>query len=77
MMNKFEECIQHFTLMITNYPKHPNLGDAQFFLAQSHENQGKKEMAEVFYKTILSKVPNGDSPVNIKAKKALAALGDA
>ncbi|MDR1248755.1 MAG: tetratricopeptide repeat protein, partial [Treponema sp.] len=77
MMNKFEECIQHFTKMITNYPKHPNLGDALFLMAQSHENQGKKEMAEVFYKMILTKIPSEDAPVNIKAKKALAALGNA
>jgi TolA-binding protein len=75
LMNKFEECIRHFTLMITKYPKHPNLGDALFLMAQSHENQGKKDMAEVFYKTILSKIPREDAPINIKAKKALAALG--
>jgi TolA-binding protein len=74
MMNRFEECIQHFTVMITSYPKHPNLGDALFFMAQSHENRGKKEMAEVFYKKILSMVPNGDEPVNMKARRALAAL---
>jgi TolA-binding protein len=77
MLNKFEECIQHFTRMITKYPKHPNLGDALFLMAQSHENQGKKEMAEVFYKMILTKIPSGDAPVNIKAQKALAALGSA
>lgn len=76
MMNRFDECIRHFTMMITSYPKHPNLGDAIFFIAQSHENRGTKEMAEVFYKKILSMVPNGDEPVNKKARKALAALGD-
>jgi TolA-binding protein len=74
MMNKFDECIRHFTAMITNYPKHPNLEDALFLMAQSHENRGKKEMAEVFYKKILSMVPNGDKPVTMKAQKALAAL---
>jgi TolA-binding protein len=74
MMNRFEECIKHFTRMILTYPKHPNLGDALFFVAQSHENQGKKEMAETFYKKILSMVPNGDDPVNMKATKALTAL---
>jgi TolA-binding protein len=74
MMNKFEECIRHFTLMITNYPRHPNLGDALLYIAQSHGNQGKKEMAEVFYKKILSMVPDKNAPVNMKAKKALATL---
>jgi TolA-binding protein len=77
MLNRFDECIQHFTRMITSYPKHPKLGDALFFMAQSHENRGKREMAEVFYKKILSMIPNGNEPVNRKAQKALAALKDA
>jgi TolA-binding protein len=77
LMNKFEDCIRHFTLMITNYPKHPNLGEALFFMAQSHGNQGNRDMAEVLYKKILDMIPDGDVPVNIQAKKALAALGGA
>jgi TolA-binding protein len=77
MLNRFDECIQHFTQMITNYPKHPNLGDALFFMAQAHENLGKKEMAKVFYKKILSTVAGEDKPVTVKAQKALAALKDA
>jgi TolA-binding protein len=75
MMNKFDECIQQFTIMITSYPKHPNLGDALFFMAQSHENRGKKDMAKVFYKQILSMIPDEEDPVNLKAKKALTTLG--
>jgi TolA-binding protein len=77
MLNKFDECIKHFTLMLTSYPKHPNLPEALFLMAQSHENLGRKDMAEVFYKKILSMVPNGDNPINVKAKKALADLGGA
>jgi TolA-binding protein len=77
MMNSFDECIRHFTGMITRYPKHPDLEDALFFIAQSHENQGKKEMAEVFYKKILAMVPDGNAPVNVKARKALASLKEA
>ncbi|MDR2738347.1 MAG: tetratricopeptide repeat protein [Treponema sp.] len=77
MLNKFDECIQHFTRMLTTYPKHPNLPDALFLMAQSHENRGKKDMAEVFYKKILSMILDGDNPINIKVKKALAALGRA
>jgi TolA-binding protein len=77
MMNKFDECIQHFTLMITSYPKHPNLGDALFFIGQSHENRGMKDMAIVFYKKILSMIPDQEEPVHLKAKKALSGLGGA
>jgi TolA-binding protein len=77
MLNKFDECIQHFTRMLTSYPRHPNLPDALFLMAQSYENRGKKDMAEVFYKKILSMVPDGDNPINMKVKTALATLGGA
>jgi TolA-binding protein len=77
MMNKFDECIQHFTTMLTTYPKHPNLGDALLFMAQSYENRGKRDMAKVFYKQILSLIPDEEDPVNIKAEKALTLLGGA
>ncbi|AEF85797.1 putative cyclic nucleotide-binding protein [Treponema primitia ZAS-2] len=77
MMNKFDECIQHFTIMITSYPKHPNLGDALYFIGQSHENRGMKDMAIVFYKKILSMIPDQEEPVHQKAKKALSSLGGA
>ncbi|MDR1597147.1 MAG: cyclic nucleotide-binding domain-containing protein [Treponema sp.] len=74
MLNKFDECIQHFTLMLTSYPRHPKLPDALFLMAQSYKNRGKKDMAEVFYKKILSMVPDGDNPINMKAKKALTTM---
>jgi TolA-binding protein len=75
MMTKFDECIQHFTIMLTSYPKHPNLGEALLFMAQSHENRGKRDMAKVFYKQILTLIPDEEDPVNLKAKKALTSLG--
>jgi TolA-binding protein len=75
MMHKFDECIRHFTQMLTTYPKHPKMGDALFFIAQSYENRGKQDRAEAFYRKILSMVPDGEDPLNRKAKKALTALG--
>jgi TolA-binding protein len=77
MLNKFDECIQQFTRMLTSYPRHPNLPEALFLMAQSYENRGQKDMAEVFYKKILSMVPDRDNPINMKAKMALAILGGA
>jgi TolA-binding protein len=74
MMNKFEECIQHCTAMITTYPRHPNLGDALLLMGQSHENQGRKGQAETFYRKILVIVTEERDPVNMNAKKALAAI---
>jgi CRP-like cAMP-binding protein len=74
MMNKFEECIQHCAAMITTYPRHPNLGEALLLMGQSHENQGRKGQAEIFYRKILIIVTEEGDPVNMNAKKALAAM---
>ena len=76
MMDKFDEGIQHFTQMLTNYPKHPRMGDALFFIAQSYENSERKDLAGAFYRKILSMVPDGEDPLAIKTKKALTALGE-
>jgi TolA-binding protein len=77
MMHKFDECIQHFSDMLSTYPQHPKQGDALFSVAQSYESLERKDMAEIFYKSLLSIIPNGEDPLQVKAKKALAALGRA
>jgi TolA-binding protein len=60
--------------MITAYPKHPDLGDALYFMAQAHEKKGDKDRAATFYKKILSMTTDEDDMIHIKAKKALKAL---
>jgi TolA-binding protein len=74
LLNKYDDCIKHYTMMITKYPKHPNLGDALFFMGQSYEKNGRKDQAMVFYKKILTMVTDEDEAVHIKAKRALGAL---
>jgi len=75
VLGKFEETIKHYTQMITTYPKHPNLNDALFYMAQGHEKRGDKDRASSFYKKILSMVQDEDDMVYLKANKALKALG--
>ncbi len=75
MTAKYEECIKHYTGMITAYPKHPDLPDALFFMAQSYEKKGEADRAGTFYKKILSMETDEDEMIHIKAKKALKALG--
>jgi len=69
-----EACIKHYTQMITAYPKHPDLGDSLYFMAQSYEKKGEKDRAVTFYKKILSMATDEDEMIHIKAKKALKAL---
>ncbi|MDR1429508.1 MAG: cyclic nucleotide-binding domain-containing protein [Spirochaetaceae bacterium] len=74
LLGKYEDCIKHYTLMIAKYPKHPDLGDALFFMGQSYEKRGSKDQAAMFYKKILSLTASEDSATHIKAKRALKAL---
>lgn len=74
LTGKFDECIKHYTGMITSYPKHPDLPDALYFMAQSYEKKGEKDRAGTFYKKILSMETDEDEMIHIKAKKALKAL---
>ncbi|MFQ3546951.1 MAG: cyclic nucleotide-binding domain-containing protein [Termitinemataceae bacterium] len=74
LLGKYDDCIKHYTNMITTYPKHPDLGSALYFMAQCYEKKGDKDRASSFYKKILSMTDDEDDAIHIKAKKALKAL---
>ena len=74
LLNKFEDCIKYYTMMITKYPKHPDLADALFVMGQSYEKSNRKEQAAAFYKKILSMTGNPEEGAHIKAKRALKIL---
>jgi TolA-binding protein len=74
LMGKYEDCVKHYTSMITTYPKHPDLGDALYYMGQCYEKKGEKDRATTFYKKILSIATDEDDAVHMKAKKALKAL---
>ncbi|MDR0877779.1 MAG: tetratricopeptide repeat protein, partial [Treponema sp.] len=74
LLNKFDDCIKYYTGMITQYPKHPDLRDAIFFIGQSYEKNGRKDQAAAFYKKILSMSADDDDGTTVKAKRALRAL---
>ncbi|GAB1484944.1 hypothetical protein MASR2M78_37620 [Treponema sp.] len=71
---KYDDCIKHYTSMITAYPKHPDLGDALYFMAQAYEKKGEKDRSSTFYKKILAMSTDEDDIIHMKAKKALKAL---
>jgi TolA-binding protein len=74
LMGKYNDCIEHFTKVLTKYPKHPELGNALFFMGQSYEKLYRKDQAAAFYKKILTIVVDEEEGVHIKAKRALKAL---
>ena len=74
LLGKYDECIKYYTMMITKYPKHPDLADALFYMGQSYERNNRKDQAETFYKKILSMSGNEEDGTKLKAKRALKAL---
>jgi TolA-binding protein len=74
LQGKFDDCIMHYTTMITRYPKHSALGDALFLMGQSYEKNNRKDQAVTFYKKILSMPGDGDDSLHAKAEKALKGL---
>jgi CRP-like cAMP-binding protein len=73
-LNKFDDCIKYYTMMLTKYPRHPDLRDAIFFIGQSYEKNGRKDQAAAFYRKILSMSADDDDGTTVKAKRALKAL---
>ena len=74
LLGKFDDCIKYYTVMLTKYPKHPDLRDAIFFIGQSYEKNGRKDQAAAFYRKILSMSADDDDGTTVKAKRALKAL---
>lgn len=74
-INKFDQCIKHYTMMIQKYPKHPDIVDALYYVGNSYEKLDDKTKAAGFYKKILS-MAREDLPVYRKSKKALKKLGE-
>ncbi|MCL2382502.1 MAG: cyclic nucleotide-binding domain-containing protein [Treponema sp.] len=74
LLNKFDDCIKYYTMMITKYPKHPDLEDALFYMGQSYERNNRKDQAMIFYKKILSMPGSEEDGTKIKARRALKAL---
>ena len=74
LLSKFEDCIRYYTMMITKYPRHPDLADALFYMGQSYEKGSRRDQAQTFYKKILSMPGDEESGTKIKARRALKAL---
>ena len=74
LLNKFEDCIKYYTMMIAKYPRHPALSDALYHMGQSYEKNNRKDMAATFYKKILSMPGDEEDAAHVKARRALKAL---
>jgi TolA-binding protein len=75
MLNNFDDCIRHYTMLISKYPKHPDLPDALFYMGQSYEKSNNKAVAVSLYKKILTMPGDENDGSHLRAKRALNAMG--
>jgi len=74
LLNNYQDCIKHYTMLITKFPKHPDLADALFYMGQSYEKSNNKAVALSLYKKILTMSVDEDDGTKLKAKRAMKAL---
>ncbi|MFP4385452.1 MAG: tetratricopeptide repeat protein [Spirochaetia bacterium] len=68
-MEKYDQCIKHYTGLIQKYPKIPDLPDALFYIGESYRFTADNSRAASFYRKILSMSP--DESLKRKTGKAL------
>lgn len=76
-LGQWDPTLQHFTGIIKDHPKHPDMADILYVMGQCWERKGDAARAVGFYKKVLSMPGDDDSSARIKAKKAVNALGGA
>jgi TolA-binding protein len=56
-LRQYDQCIRTFSALIQKYPKHPDLGEALFFIGQCSEKKGDAKRAGEIYRKVLSLTP--------------------
>jgi CRP-like cAMP-binding protein len=54
LLEKFEDCIKHFSDLLSKNPGHPEAKEAMFFIGQASERIGDKAQAAAWYSKIMS-----------------------
>ena len=72
-LQRYQKCVEHYTWMIRQHPKHPELRNSLIYVGNCHENLGNTEKASGFYKKVMS-MSSENEVVYRKAKKALRHL---
>jgi TolA-binding protein len=63
-LNQFDPCIKTFSMLMQKYPKHPDLGEALFFIGQCTEKKGDLKKAADIYRKVLSIIPESSQLYN-------------
>jgi CRP-like cAMP-binding protein len=75
LLGKFEDCIKHFSDLLSKNPGHSEAKEAMFYIGQAYEKMGNKAQAVSWYNKILA-LPNLEAGgMRARVKQALKGLG--
>jgi CRP-like cAMP-binding protein len=74
LLGKFEDCIKHFSGMLSKNPGHPDAKEAMFYIGQASERIGDKEKAAAWYNKLLALPDMEAGGMRARVKQALRGL---
>lgn len=72
-LKRYEPSIRAFSELVQSYPKHPDLAEAIYYVAQSQAQLGQTAKAEGLYKKLLTMTKEGDA-LQRRVRKAMRDL---
>jgi len=75
LLERFEDCIKHFSDLLSKKPGHSEAKEAMFYIGQAYERTGNKAQAAVWYNKILALPDLEAGGMRARVKQALKALG--
>lgn len=72
-LKRYEPSIRAFSELVQAYPKHPDLAEAIYYVAQSQAQLGQTAKAEGLYKKLLTMTKEGDA-LQRRVRKAMREL---
>jgi CRP-like cAMP-binding protein len=75
LLEKFEDCIKHFSDLLSKNPGHSEAKEAMFYIGQAYEKMGNKAQAASWYNKIMA-LPNLEAGgMRARVRQALKGLG--
>jgi len=75
LLERFDDCIKHFSDLLSKNPNHPDAKEAMFFIGQASERNGNKAQAAAWYNKILAMPDLEAGGMRARVKQALKGLG--
>jgi TolA-binding protein len=74
LLEKFDDCIKHFSGLLSKNPGHPDAKEAMFYIGEAYERMGDKAQASSWYNKILALPDLEAGGMRARVKQALKGL---